>query len=56
LYTLFKVIFCNTNPIPVKYALQLQGWDVGGVRLPLTNLTPSQQQEVEKVLKDLSLI
>lgn len=56
LYNLFKVIFCNTNPIPVKYALQLQGWDVGGVRLPLTNLTDNQQQEVTKVLKSLSLI
>lgn len=56
LYPLFKVLFCNTNPIPVKYALQLQGWDVGGVRLPLCNLPSYQQQEVEKVLKDLALI
>lgn len=56
LYPLFKVLFCNTNPIPVKYALQLQGWDVGGVRLPLCNLPSPQQQQVEKVLKDLALI
>ncbi|WP_017294015.1 4-hydroxy-tetrahydrodipicolinate synthase [Geminocystis herdmanii] len=56
LYSLFKVIFCNTNPIPVKYALQLQGWDVGGVRLPLTSLLPNQQQEVEKVLQSLELL
>lgn len=56
LYSLFKVIFCNTNPIPVKFALQLQGWDVGSVRLPLTSLLPNQQQEVEKVLQSLKLL
>ncbi|BAQ63727.1 4-hydroxy-tetrahydrodipicolinate synthase [Geminocystis sp. NIES-3709] len=56
LYSLFKVIFCNTNPIPVKFALQLQGWDVGNVRLPLTPLLANQQKEVEKVLQDLELL
>lgn len=56
LYSLFKVLFCNTNPVPVKFALQLQGWNVGSVRLPLSSLLLSQQQEVEKVLKDLSLL
>ncbi|BAQ60471.1 4-hydroxy-tetrahydrodipicolinate synthase [Geminocystis sp. NIES-3708] len=56
LYNLFNIIFCNTNPIPVKFALQLQGWDVGGVRLPLSSLPINQCQEVEKVLKDLSLL
>ncbi|MBD2392844.1 4-hydroxy-tetrahydrodipicolinate synthase [Cyanobacterium aponinum AL20118] len=56
LYPLFKVLFCNTNPIPVKYALQLQGWDIGGFRLPLCNLPPHQQKEVEEVLNNLELI
>ncbi|MBL1208169.1 4-hydroxy-tetrahydrodipicolinate synthase [Geminocystis sp. GBBB08] len=56
LYSLFKVLFCNTNPIPVKYALQLQGWDVGSLRLPLTNLTPNQQEEVKKNLQNLGLL
>lgn len=56
LYSLFKVLFCNTNPIPVKFALQLQGWDVGSVRLPLTSLPINQQKEVEKVLQSLNLL
>ncbi len=56
LYPLFKVLFCNTNPIPVKFALQLQGWDVGEVRLPLSALPSSQQMEVEQVLQKLSLL
>ncbi|MGI0482770.1 4-hydroxy-tetrahydrodipicolinate synthase [Geminocystis sp. CENA526] len=54
LYSLFKVIFCNTNPIPVKYALELQGWNVGSVRLPLSSLSESQKKEVQKVLINLS--
>jgi 4-hydroxy-tetrahydrodipicolinate synthase len=56
LLPLYKVLFCNTNPIPVKCALQRQGWNVGGVRLPLVGLSVGQQQEVEQVLQELSLI
>jgi 4-hydroxy-tetrahydrodipicolinate synthase len=56
LYSLFNVLFCNTNPIPVKYALQLQGWNIGKLRLPLTSLTPHEEQKVEAVLKDLQLL
>ncbi|WP_026098114.1 4-hydroxy-tetrahydrodipicolinate synthase [Kamptonema formosum] len=35
LFPLFKALFKTTNPIPVKTALRLQGWDVGHTRLPL---------------------
>lgn len=56
LHPIFKVLFCNTNPIPVKFALQLQGWNVGNVRLPLTSLSSTQKTEVEKVLQELSLL
>jgi 4-hydroxy-tetrahydrodipicolinate synthase len=56
LYPLFKVLFCNTNPIPVKFALHLQGWEVGNVRLPLTSLSSAQQTEVKQVLQQLSLL
>jgi 4-hydroxy-tetrahydrodipicolinate synthase len=35
LFPLFKALFKTTNPIPVKTALRLQGWDVGQTRLPL---------------------
>ena len=56
LYNLFNVLFCNTNPLPVKYALQLQGWDIGKLRSPLTSLTTYEQKEVETVLKDLQLL
>ena len=56
LHNLFSAIFCNTNPIPVKHALHLQGWQVGKCRLPLTCLQDSQAEQVEAVLKELELL
>ena len=56
LFPLFKVLFCTTNPIPLKAAMKLQGWDVGSPRPPLCNLPDELQQELEVVLKELSLI
>ncbi|MBR8828324.1 MAG: 4-hydroxy-tetrahydrodipicolinate synthase [Gomphosphaeria aponina SAG 52.96 = DSM 107014] len=56
LYPLFKIIFCTTNPIPIKAALQLQGWQVGGLRLPLVELNPELTAQLATVLQELSLI
>ncbi|MGK7941628.1 MAG: 4-hydroxy-tetrahydrodipicolinate synthase [Crocosphaera sp.] len=56
LFPLFKVLFCTTNPIPIKAALNLQGWQVGGVRLPLMELSETLKQEVKSVLEELSLL
>ena len=56
LFPLFKVLFCTTNPIPLKAAMKLQGWDVGSPRQPLCNLPDELKQELEVVLKELSLI
>jgi 4-hydroxy-tetrahydrodipicolinate synthase len=52
LLSLFKVLFCTTNPIPIKAALKLKGWDVGGLRLPLCELAPELQADLEKVLQE----
>ena len=56
LFPLFKALFCTTNPIPVKAALTMLGWQVGGLRLPLCEITPDLKQNLEAVLKELSLI
>jgi 4-hydroxy-tetrahydrodipicolinate synthase len=56
LMPLFKALFCTTNPIPVKTALRLQQWAVGGLRLPLTDLSPPQTEYLKKVLKDFDLL
>ncbi|NER80655.1 MAG: 4-hydroxy-tetrahydrodipicolinate synthase [Leptolyngbya sp. SIO1D8] len=49
LFPLFKALFLQTNPIPVKAALSLKGWEVGTTRLPLVPVSAS----VEQTLKDL---
>lgn len=56
LFPLFKVLFCTTNPIPIKAALNLQGWKVGDVRLPLKKLSVELEKDLKLVLDQLFLI
>lgn len=50
---LINALFCEVNPIPVKKAMELLGWKVGSVRLPLVDLTDCNtlriQSELEKM-------
>ena len=55
LWPLFKVLFITTNPVPVKAALALAGFDAGGLRLPLVEATPKEREQIAAVLKDLAL-
>lgn len=56
LLPVFKAMFCTTNPIPVKAALNLQGFDVGGLRLPLIEATEQQRETVRRSLDALGLL
>lgn len=56
LFPLFKVLFCTANPIPIKAALKLQGWEVGSPRPPLGDLPTELKQRLEEVLIELSLL
>lgn len=56
LFPLFKALFLTTNPIPVKAALQLQGWQVGSTRLPLADSSEEITQALKSVLVDLALL
>ena len=56
LWPLFKVLFITTNPTPVKAALALAGFDVGGLRLPLVEATAKEREQIAAVLKDLALL
>ena len=56
LLPLFKALFATTNPIPIKKALNLQGWNVGGLRPPLSELQLNLVEDLKKVLKELNLI
>ena len=56
LFPLFKALFLTTNPIPVKEALKLQGWEVGSTRLPLCDADTDVSKKLESVMQKLNLI
>ena len=52
LQPLIELLFCEVNPIPVKAAMKLLGYDCGGCRLPLTTLTEENRRKLaEELLK-----
>jgi 4-hydroxy-tetrahydrodipicolinate synthase len=53
LLPLCKALFCTTNPIPVKAALELSGWPVGGPRLPLLAANEAVKQRLSETLAAL---
>lgn len=48
LLPLIQLLFCEVNPIPVKEAMKLTGYDCGSCRLPLTGLTLENRKRLEK--------
>ena len=55
LQPLFKALFETTNPIPIKAALELQGWQVGSPRNPLTPLIKEKRENLLQIIQNLSL-
>ncbi len=53
---LFQVLFVETNPIPVKAAMQMMGLPAGGPRLPLVEISPQNREKLRQVLKDLGVL
>jgi 4-hydroxy-tetrahydrodipicolinate synthase len=56
LLPLFGVLFCETNPIPVKAALAEMGRIGDEIRLPLTEITQPNRERLKVVLKELGLL
>jgi 4-hydroxy-tetrahydrodipicolinate synthase len=56
LLPLFDLLFCETNPIPLKTALEMMGLIEGSVRLPLTPLTEPNRERLQVALKDLGVL
>ncbi|MGG6270358.1 4-hydroxy-tetrahydrodipicolinate synthase [Leptolyngbya sp. AN03gr2] len=56
LLPLFKALFVTTNPIPLKAALSLQGWQVGALRPPLCSPDEETKRHVKQVLAELNLL
>ena len=56
LLPLHRQLFCEANPIPVKWALARLGLCGGTLRLPLTELAPEGQARVEAALREAGLL
>ena len=53
LQPLFKALFMTTNPIPIKAALELSGWNVGSPRNPLSPLPLDMRKQLSIILESL---
>ena len=52
---LIDALFSEVNPIPVKKALNLMGWEAGPLRAPLTEMEASHAEVLKKTMKDFGL-
>jgi 4-hydroxy-tetrahydrodipicolinate synthase len=49
-------MFIESNPIPLKEAMNLAGLRVGPLRLPLTPMAPANQQKLVEVLRSARIL
>ena len=56
LLPLIHLLFCETNPIPVKAAMNLMGMEVGPLRLPLIEMSEANKEKLAAAMKELGLI
>ncbi|MGI6175220.1 MAG: 4-hydroxy-tetrahydrodipicolinate synthase [Christensenellales bacterium] len=52
---LWKDLFCEVNPIPVKTAMNLLGFEVGELRMPLTPMEEDNRLRLRETLKNYGL-
>lgn len=47
---LIEKLFCEVNPIPVKAAMNMLGWEVGPLRMPLSEMEEEHQKELKAAM------
>lgn len=53
---LIHALFCEVNPIPVKWAANRMGYQAGGLRLPLTELSAAHQELLEREMRKAGVL
>jgi len=53
---LINALFSEVNPIPVKAAVNMLGFNAGNVRLPLVNISDKNREVLHKAMKECGLI
>jgi 4-hydroxy-tetrahydrodipicolinate synthase len=56
LLPLHRQLFCEPSPAPTKWAMARLGLCGGALRLPLVELTPAGQAQVEQALREAGLV
>lgn len=56
LFALFKVMFIETNPIPIKTAMMLASMDSGEMRLPLCEMSGEHRAALERALFEYEVL
>lgn len=56
LFPLFKGMFVETNPIPIKTAMKLMGMDSGELRLPMCEMQPENDRKLTQLLNAHGLL
>ncbi|MBU5334583.1 dihydrodipicolinate synthase family protein [Anaerocolumna aminovalerica] len=52
---LVEALFCEVNPIPVKSAVNLMGFEAGGLRKPLTEMEPENKEKLIKAMREFGI-
>ena len=52
----YELMTVAVNPLPIKAALGMIGWDVGGVRLPLVEATGEERERIRSLLARLGAL
>ena len=55
-FPLIKALFCEVNPIPVKVALRLMGFDMGPLRMPLCEMEDAHLEQLKTAMRKFNLI
>lgn len=53
---LINALFSDVNPVPIKTAMNLLGYDVGLCRLPLYKMDKAKTEKLKQMLKELKLL
>lgn len=56
LLPLINALFSDVNPIPVKEAMNLMGWECGECRLPLVSMQPQAKEHLRALMQEQGLI
>ncbi len=56
LLPLFEALFLETNPVPVKKAIELMKLSNGRLRLPLSEISKENEEKLKEVLRSMNLL